>query len=381
MVPELFRSPRFVEAVAGSGCGCSRSTKHIASANGGTIFGPIMHSSGNFAGVGKSPHDRPDGYSNRTRPPRHCGLLGLREPKLFVTGFARPNLRFAVRSPGAAARRTSFWPNFWPLIQVREYLCRDAQKVRGSRRLVASARPVNVRLSCRPGGRRRRIAGRFHVRPRGIVVATLAFGMGIDKADVRFVVHYNMPGSLEAYYQEAGRAGRDAPASECLFLYSPGDRYLHEFFIESSNPSREVVGQVYDFFREHPENPIELGQQEIKDLLRLPIAAEGVGACEKLLEKAGVMERLKRPNMAAVRIKGNLATSRRPAPAAGQGETPRCVWSNALSAINATPGSIFRPGTCPPMPRRTGRLWLEPFANCRRWRATSTRQSHTRRLK
>ena len=127
--------------------------------------------------------------------------------------------------------------------------------------------------------------------------------MGIDKADVRFVVHYNLPGTIEAYYQEAGRAGRDGLPAACLLLFSSQDKYIQEFFIESAYPERAVVAQVYNFLKAQDGDPIEITQLELKERLGLEISAEGVGTCERLLEKASAIERLDpHRNMAVVRI-------------------------------------------------------------------------------
>ena len=142
-----------------------------------------------------------------------------------------------------------------------------------------------------------------------VVVATNAFGMGIDKSDVRFVIHYNMPGTLEAYYQEAGRAGRDGLPSACVLLYAAADQRIQKYFIENAYPAPGVVQQVYEYLRQLPMDPIELTQQELRERLGLEISQDGVGTCERMLEKAGGMRRLEpHRNMAVVCLRSDLPT-------------------------------------------------------------------------
>ncbi|MEY2560686.1 MAG: ATP-dependent helicase RecQ, partial [Verrucomicrobiota bacterium] len=100
---------------------------------------------------------------------------------------------------------------------------------------------------------------------RDIVVATNAFGMGIDRADIRFVAHFDVPGSVEAYYQEAGRAGRDGEAATCDLFFNHADTRVQEFFIEGSNPPLEVIVQTYEMLRREMDAKHEL-QISIKEM-------------------------------------------------------------------------------------------------------------------
>jgi ATP-dependent DNA helicase RecQ len=241
-----------------------------------------------------------------------ASLLALKSPTVFVTGFARTNLHFSVTHAKTDQekndRLTDYLktePGAGIIYAATRKRCEELAEWLPEK----SRRPIGVYHAGLEPAQRRKVQDDFMSGKLSAIVATNAFGMGIDKADIRFVAHYNMPGSLEAYYQEAGRAGRDGKTSDCLLLFSYSDRYIQEFFIENRYPSRDAVKKVYEYLLTRDEDPIELTLDQVREAIDVKDGSEAIGTAQALLAKAGVLKRMdSNANHAVVRIDGNAAT-------------------------------------------------------------------------
>jgi RecQ family ATP-dependent DNA helicase len=219
--------------------------------------------------------------------------LKLEEPRAFVSGFDRPNLSLGVvhtereREKYARIRQLAgeykgqsgivYTSTRKSVEQITRKLLDAHLSVVGYHAGMSDEERVRAQEAFMSGGAQ-------------VIVATNAFGMGIDKPDIRFVVHFHLPGSIEAYYQEIGRAGRDGGHSVCLLLFNYADKRTQDYFIEGSYPPPELIAKVYEALVSTGQRRIELSTREIA--ARAGARNEmAVQSALVTLEKAGHVER------------------------------------------------------------------------------------------
>ena len=224
-------------------------------------------------------------------------VLKLQDPFEVVSGFSRPNLSLAITQVEKKQQKFDRIREIVSAHKTGIIYCATRKKVEEVAEVLASWR---IRSIAYHGGmsdaEREKAQNIFLQRKADVAVATNAFGMGIDRSDVRFVIHFEVPGSVEAYYQEAGRAGRDGEAAHCELLFNYADTRTQEFFIDGANPGASTIRQVYQYLLNEADKDYEV-HRSIEDIaegadVKNPMAT---GSALASLARAGYIERFDVP--------------------------------------------------------------------------------------
>jgi superfamily II DNA helicase RecQ len=191
-----------------------------------------------------------------------CKQLGLAQPAHFIHGFRRDNIAIeavevAPSERDEVAREILLDPGRRPAI-IYTPTRRQAESLAVELSSDFSAEAYHAGLD---GEHRRRVQADFMSGKAEVIVATIAFGMGIDKPNIRSVIHTALPGSLEAYYQEIGRAGRDGEPSRAVLMHSYADRRTHDFFLERDYPDLTVLQRIFSRLGSQPIDKEALRKQ------------------------------------------------------------------------------------------------------------------------
>jgi ATP-dependent DNA helicase RecQ len=218
--------------------------------------------------------------------------LKIQDGEVFIRGFDRENLILEVYAIDSKAHKLGLLAD---LVSPGPSLVYCATR-KNVEKATTALRQAGVRAGMYHAGLRpedrTRIQDDFMSSQVPVVVATNAFGMGIDKRDIRNIVHFDMPGTVEAYYQEIGRAGRDGRMSRAVLLHHPSDRRIQEFFIDNSHPPVEWVHLVHRWLSRQNENPVFCRVERLAECLPSEAGDRAASACVYQLVREGMLRRI-----------------------------------------------------------------------------------------